>query len=166
MNASDAEHIYLSRPISNRMKHADFLLYYEEDVSDLNDVVLRSLAFDRLPALSSGPCTIHVLVNGFSVLETGKRSYQLFETFERVTTRDNLAAWANFARGYWTTKVPTEVGHYFVKDLDLGKRSSRELIRVGQRLLDVSGGAVRPGRVTEFLGLWWSVRTPSLPGSY
>lgn len=146
--------------VSERLKGCkadDFAKRYEEDVSELSDLCVAQHFHDGLE--------IYVLQNGFvAVYRCRSARWSLYETQERVEAREHLSNWANFARGCWVRRVPTEPGVYFVRDLE-GRRSLRELARVNGRLRDISGGFVGAGKVTEWRGDFWSHSLPGLPGS-
>lgn len=152
---------YLYRLVSEEFKNlreASFKKKFAEDVSehpaDLEPVeVLRYKKYD-----------VHVLPIGLAVQITHSGRWSLYECEWRALERDHLAAWANFARGHWTLETPTQEGMYFAKSRD-GRRYVREIRRSKGRTVDVSGGLVRPGEVTTWLGYWWSERIPSLPES-
>lgn len=146
--------------VSERLKGCkadDFAKRYEEDVSDLSDLCVAQ-------HFVAGT-EIYVLQNGFvAVYRCRSSRWSLYESQNRVEAREHLSNWANFARGVWTNKTPQEEGVYFVRDLE-GRRSVRELARVGGRLRDISGGFVGAGKVTEWRGDWWLPRVPALPNS-
>jgi hypothetical protein len=131
------------------------------DVEELEGSVIETLALD-FPLY--GPGVVRVLKNGLSILETSK-GLSLFETESRYKYRTHVQAWADFARGHWSRKVPKVPGRYFVKDLSEGILAIREIKKIGDRLVDVTGGMVRPGVVTEYQGFWWLPRLPGLPDS-
>src|ERR1700761_1737299 len=120
---------------------AVFIARYEEEVSE-QDVVTGVHVAD-LP--SYGLCAVYELLDGLVVLERANGKWSLFENEVRARDRDHKKAWAEFIRGRWSSRVPTEPGLYFVRDKDLGKRSVRELKIINGRLKDVSGGMVRVG---------------------
>lgn len=146
--------------VSERLKGCkaeDFAKRYEEDVSDLSDLCVAQRFVDGLE--------IYVLQNGFvAVYRCKSARWSLYESQQRVEGREHLANWASFARGCWVSRTPQEEGVYFVRSLD-GRRSVRELARVGGKLRDISGGFVRAGRVTEWAGDWWMPKVPQLPGA-
>jgi len=130
-------------------------------VEELEGSVVETLAAD-FPIY--GPGVVRVLKNGLSILETSK-GLSLFETQVRYKYRTHTSAWAEFARGFWSQKPPKAPGRYFVKDLSEGILSVRQIKKVGERVVDVSGGLVRPGVVTEYQGFWWMPKIPVLPDS-
>jgi hypothetical protein len=137
---------------------------YDADVAPVEEVeesVIETLAAD-LPLY--GPGVVRVLKSGYSILETSK-GLSLFETETQYKYRTHVQAWADFARGHWSRKAPKAPGKYFVKDLSEGILGIREIKKIGERLVDVSGGMVRPGLVTEYVGFWWFPRMPGLPDS-
>lgn len=166
MLTSDLEATLLFRCLSEKKWRAlsapDFARKYEEEVGDLNDVTVVH-AVD-LP--SFGVCTVYELQDGLVALEEANGKWSLYENERRARDRDHFKLWAEFARGRWHEKCPTEPGMYFVKDRDLGKRSVRELKVVQGRLKDISGGMVRPGLISEWQGLWFLPVIPPLPGSF
>lgn len=141
---------------------SDFARKYEEEVGDLSDCITVHTA--DLP--SFGVCAVYELNDGLVALEEPNGKWSLYETEKRARDRDHFRAWSEFARGSWHKKCPAEPGMYFVKDADLGKRSVRELKIVSGRLKDVSGGMIRSGLITEWVGYWYLPAIPSLPGSY
>ena len=135
-----------------------FALKYEEEVSDVDSLVIA------VHVTNFG--NVYELPDGLVALEGTNGKWSLYENETRARDRDHKRAWAEFIRGRWSSRVPTEPGLYFVKDNDLGKRSVRKLEIVNGRLKDTSGGMVRPGLVSEWVGQWWLPAIPGLPGSY
>lgn len=170
MDAAFLEREFLHRILSEKrwrnLSKATFYARFEDEVGDLDElkeakVFSVDLASD---GPSFGPSEIFVLSTGLAVLRTSQ-GWSLYESRERVRSRKHNADWADFARGHWSEEPPKHPGQYFVKDRDLGRRSVREIKRVEGRLVDVSGGLVRPGRVSEYLGYWWLPMIPELPES-
>lgn len=145
-----------------RMRIDAFCDAFDDEVADLDDETLVCTRWRILPGIGE----IIELSIGYAVFVDRAECLTLYETEEHYQQRTLHAAWARFVRGTWTSKVPSEPGLYFVRDVDLGRRSVRELRRENGRLLDVSGGLVPPGQVTTWCGAWWSVVTPRLPDSY
>jgi hypothetical protein len=141
-----------------------FTKKFVNEVMELEEAVCVRTYNVTLP--HHGASEVFVLSNGLSVLCSAAQRFSLFETQERVEERELKSAWADFVRGTWVDHVPQEAGSYFVRDRETGRRSVRELIRREGRLLDIGGGFVRAGRVTEWSGDWWVPRIPRLPGSY
>lgn len=137
----------------------EFFRRYKKEVSDLTDTV-RAFHYD-----ASG-LEIYELHNGFVVVCTKNGRWSLWETAQRAAQRDHERSWGEFSRGYWSSSPPKEEGQYFARDRETGRRSLRELRRVQGRLLDVSGGMVRLGQVTEWRGDWWLPAVPKLPDSW
>jgi hypothetical protein len=143
---------------------AVFARKVKEDVCELEELVcIRTYNVDLD---SHGRSQVHVMHNGLVVLCSQAGRFSLYETRERVEKRENDNLWADFLRGVWTDKVPQDVGQFFCRDLETGRRSVRELIRRNGRLQDVSGGFVGHGKVTEYRGQWFVPRIPPLKGSY
>jgi hypothetical protein len=137
----------------------EFFKRYKNEVSSLTDTVYR---FHYDPSGTE----LYELHNGMVAVCTKNGRWSLWETRQRAEQRDHERAWGEFSRGTWTKTVPSEEGQYFVRDRDTGRRSVRELKRVSGRLLDVSGGMVRLGKVSEWKGDWWTPKVPRLPGSW
>jgi len=140
----------------------DFARKYEEEVSSLDDLVLSVHHVD-LPDYGVG--TAYVLETGYVAWESlGK--WTLFETSAKAFDKRYFGEWSNFPRGAWLDRVPTAPGWYATRDRDLGKMGFRRLEVVHGKLLDTTGGFVRKGLVTEFVGQWWSERVPALKNSF
>lgn len=165
MSTEDIEHKLLFRCLSEKkwrdLSPTAFAEKYEEEVGDVSSPAITHVA--HLP--SFGFCSFHELPDGLTALDLNGK-WSLFETEARAKNRDHFRVWAEFARGSWRVKVPSQPGRYFVKDKDLGKLSLRELKVVNGRLKDVSGGMVRAGFVSEWVGYWWVPAVPVLPESY
>lgn len=151
-------HRCLSETKWRDLTHSRFYERYLDEVGDESDRVTSTHVAD-LP--SYGPCAVHVLENGLAVLERANK-YSLFETRARFLDRECKRQFAEFIRGHWTETVPQKPGRYIVCDRDAGRQSIRELVLVEGRLRDTQGWK-RPGRVSEWLGLWWSEAIPLLP---
>lgn len=104
------------------------------------------------------------LPNDLILLRDKQGLLNLFETAERTAYRAHISAWAEFARGTWMDAIPTQAGVYPVRDKQGVRRTDREIREVADGLKDVSGGFVPKGLVTTFVGSWWSVPIPRLPG--
>ncbi len=141
----------------------DFLLKYEDEIGHYEDEIVEAEYAVTLPR--HGLSTLQVLRGGLVIQTAVNGKMSLFETKERVEEREHLRKWAEFARGYWTSKVPTAAGYYPVRAKD-GKLSWHEIRYAHGRLVDVNSGHVPGGRVTTWTGDWWSLCLPSLPGSY
>lgn len=144
----------------HRLRPAEFETLFEEDVADMDE----SLVATEWRIVPEGE--IVRLSNGYAVHFDRTGRVSLYETEEHHTRRTMLSAWADFVRGTWVDRTPTEPGMYFCRDRDLGRRTVREIARVGQRTVDVSGGFVPWGQVSTWTGQWWSVQIPKLPGAY
>lgn len=144
-----------------RVRFDDFFPAFEDEVAELDDTLVAT-RWRVLPGIGE----IIELNIGYAVFVDRADCCTLYETEQHYQQRTLKTAWAKFIRGTWTTRVPTEPGLYFVRDADLGRRSVHELTRVNGRLVDVSGGMVAPGKVTNWRGLWWSIACPQLPDSY
>lgn len=136
----------------------EFTRRYDDEVGDSTEPVRG--------AHTIGNDVLYELPGGLTAVCSGSARWSLYESEARVLERDHLAAWAEFARGYWSETAPKDAGTYFVKDRDLGKRTVREIIRREGKLMDVSGGKLNPGQVTAFAGYWWLPAVPQLRGSY
>jgi hypothetical protein len=157
----------LFRLVSEKFKglrDKQFAKKIEDEVAELDELVCVRQHTAKVGTF--GESTIYVMHNGLVVLLSEAGCWTLYESQERVEERELHLAWANFTRGAWVKGCPKEAGQYFCKDLDLGRRTVRELRKIEGRLLDVSGGYVPPGKVTVWAGYWWSERIPRLPGSY
>jgi len=143
------------------LKAAEFESKFAEDVADLDDELVAK-DWRVVPELGE----IISLSNGYSVFIDRTSRWTLFESEQHHNERRLRSQWAAFVRGSWTDRAPQEAGLYFVRDRDLGRRSVRELRRVGSRLVDVSGGVVPAGAVSTWRGYWWSEPVPGLPESY
>ena len=102
------------------------------------------------------------LVPGLSVSKHGRGLFSIYESRSLYEEHRLLDDWVGFARGHWSPKTPSEAGLYFVRAQD-GYQSVRRLVLLPTgELHDATGGYVEPGRVTRWLGEWWSVRVPLL----
>lgn len=153
----------LHRELFAGLTHEEFTAKWEDEVGDpVQEMCTKSFEL-KIP--KRGKCTIHVLRGGLVALEDGKKKWSAYETLERVSEREYLAAWADFARGYWTSAVPTEEGTYPTRDLE-GRRATDRVLRKHQgRLIDVTRGFVSCGKATEWRGQWWSAKFPKLKDS-
>lgn len=150
----------LWKPVSEDwigLKEKDFFARYEDEVGDLDDAA-------RSTRLLSDGTTVYELVTGYSV-HVYKNKWSLYVSRQLAETQDIDRAWAAFRRGAWVKRVPREPGLYLVRDRE-GRMRVRELRIENGRLVDVSGGYVAAGKVSTFLGDWWSERLPVLPGSF
>lgn len=95
----------------------------------------------------------------------GPQGWGFFESAEETAWREHVTAWADFARGYWRPGPPTKPGTYPVRNRSGHRTRDHVVIQRGDRVLDVDSGYVAPGRVTNFVGDWWSLPYPSLPGA-
>lgn len=145
-----------------KLRSEDFCLLYVDEVGSLDDTALSSHSF---ASSTYGPCCAWLLDNGLVVLEAPQGRFSLFESEARCKARDHINAWADFARGCWTLSVPQEPGLYFVRPLDHGRQTVRELKRINERLRDTTLGAPVPrvGLVSEWRGHWWLPKLPTLP---
>lgn len=96
--------------------------------------------------------------------------YSLYETAERTAEREHLSRWADFSRGCWREGDPLKAGLYPVRDRSGHRGRDREITALDEgdgaiTLIDTSGGYVGPGKVTEWVGSWWSEPYPPLPGA-
>lgn len=166
MLPKDIEAEVLCRCVSEKtwrkLRLEDFLRQYDEDVSSIDDLVIAIHDTD-LPSLGVG--IVYVLETGYAVFEQNGR-YTLYETSQKAFENRYFSSWAAFTRGHWTDAVPTAPGIYATRDRDLGKMGFRKLEMVHGKLLDTTGGFVRKGLVTEFVGQFWSEATPKLRGSF
>ena len=167
MLADRIEAVLLFRCLSEKrwrnLNRKKFQEQFCDEVSDLEEDILEMHVAD-LPAF--GPSVVYELTGGLVILEQENDRWSLYECESRFREREYHRLWAEFSRGHWTEKCPQEPGFYFVKDRDLGKRSVRKLEKVNGRVRDVSGGTVRPGRISEWAGYWWLPRLAPLPDSY
>lgn len=141
-----------------------FAKKFVDEVCELEEAVCVATHNVELP--THGLSAVHVLSTGLVVLCSAAERWSLYETRQRVEERELRSAWAGFVRGVWTAACPREPGLYFVRDLELGRRSVRELVRRDGRLVDISGGFVAAGKVTNWCGQWWSEKIPRLPESH
>lgn len=141
-----------------------FVRKFRQDVMELEEATAVKTHNIGLP--NHGASTVYELHNGLVVLCSQAERWSLYESRTRVESRENLAAWADFARGTWSDQCPREVGVYFTRDRETGRRGVRELIRREGRLLDISGGYVSTGLTTTWRGDWFLPRIPRLLGSY
>lgn len=152
----------LFRLLSEDFKNLDestFRAKYEDEVGDLSSDI-GTEAFKAVNAVDS----ILRLAGGLIVLRS-RNKWSLYETEQRVLERDHIKNWAEFARAGWTEKTPEEPGMYPVRSLD-GRLGYHELRRVKGRLVDISGGIVPAGQVTNWRGQWWGMPFPRFPGAW
>lgn len=91
--------------------------------------------------------------------------WSLFESAAETARREHLAAWADFARGFWTHRVPTVPGTYPVRDRSGNRGRDHVFVSRGDRVLDTDSGFLRPGVATNYVGSFWSMPYPTLPGA-
>lgn len=142
-----------------RLSEKEFLSKFEDEVGDLSELEVVAAR----PHLNG---EARLLQNGFVLYIDQQGRWSMYETTVRYEYNKSIRDWAEVPRGYWSEKVPTEPGLYFVKDLDLGRMSVREIVRHNGRLRDVSGGMPKPGAVSAWAGYWWLPKIPKLPDSY
>lgn len=114
-----------------------------------------------------GERTFHFLVGGLVAVEDSIGRWSLYETAEITAYNAHITAWADFSRGSWTARVPDRPGVYPTRDR-LGARGldrTLVLLAEGQGLRDITKGFVGLGKVTEWVGEWWSHPYPPLPGA-
>jgi len=153
----------LYRLVLGGLHQDDFLVKYNDEVGNINEEVTEAVHVVDLPR--HGSSILRVLRGGLVIMEAQNGKMSLFETQARVQEREHLTRCAEFARGRWVDKVPTEAGCWPTRARD-GRMSVHELKYSGGRLVDVSGGYVPAGKVSSWAGSWWSVKVPTLPGSY
>lgn len=138
---------------------------FTEDVGELEDETCVGVLHQRLPKL--GNCSLFLLKGGLCVLEDGKGLWSLYETRERSEEKEYYARWNEFVRGCWRSEVPQIEGTFPVRDREGRRGHDRTLKRVQGRLVDVTrkGGFVGHGKISEFLGDWWSSPYPPLRGA-
>lgn len=91
--------------------------------------------------------------------------YALYESRERYERQRHARQWADFAKGHWTSDLPMQAGMYFARSRD-GFQTVKTIVRLPTgELHDITSGFVTPGRVTNWVGQWWSVRVPVLLGA-
>ncbi len=163
MTFSPDEHLH--NLIFGSMPQAEFMEYFEENVGRFADeVVVEAFSGVLNPLPKMGKCNITVYRGGLVTLVTSKGRWSLYRTRESAEYIEHIASWAEFARGNWTSQVPTEPGLYPVRSRE-HRLGWHELREVGERLVDISGGFVPSGKVTTWAAEWWSVKTPRLPGA-
>jgi hypothetical protein len=91
--------------------------------------------------------------------------WSLFESVAETAWRTHVAAWADFARGWWTRTVPTQPGTYPVRDRSGNRGRDHVFVSRGDRVLDTDSGFLRPGVSTNYVGDFWSLPYPTLPGA-
>lgn len=140
----------------------DFADLYEDRVGDLDtEVVQREYT---APLVNYGRCRVHVFVGGLVHVRNRGGKNWLFETEARVEAREHIAAWADFARGHWTDTAPTTPGTYPTRRRDGVRGPDHTFQLIGGNVRDTVG-YVPSGRATQWLGDFWSVAYPSLPGA-
>ncbi len=145
------------------LSHTAFQKKYVEEVGELEEIhATESVCIDH-PEI--GNLEIYVLENGYcAVHHTKTNKWSLFETAAHAKTRKTVNNWADFSRGFWSNKTPTQEGIYFARSRE-GFRQIREIRKVNGRLIDISGGLVPPGEVTTWKADWWYPALPGLPDS-
>lgn len=107
----------------------------------------------------------HFIGSTHVVVESGADLWALYESAEQTAWNTHLGAWADFARGHWTDRIPTVPGTYPVRDRHGVRTADHVVVRVSATAVkDTSGGFVPAGRVTTWAGQWWSLPYPPLPG--
>ena len=91
--------------------------------------------------------------------------WSLYETAEETARRVHLAAWADFARGYWTTRVPEIPGTYPVRNRSGHRGRDHVFVQRGESVYDTDSGFLRQGQKTAWVGQFWNCPYPSLPGA-
>lgn len=143
-----------------------FLERFEEEVDDpeaLFPLRIETKYVDKKD--TAGECTYIYLSGGYVIVEDWRERWTLYETAERTAERKHLSDWANFARGTWVKGPPTKPGLYPVRSKTGRRGKDREIVEIEGRIKDVSGGYVASGKVTEWVGDWWSDPFPPLPGA-
>lgn len=105
------------------------------------------------------------LPNDYILVRTRNKKLSLYETPEKTAYNKHINDWASFARGAWTSRVPTKAGTYPVRDKQGARGIDRVIIEFEDRLVDISGGYVPPNKVTSWVGDWWTEPFPELPGA-
>lgn len=102
-------------------------------------------------------------VTGISVCKHVGAQFSLYESRELYEAHRHDQSWLEFMAGGWTRECPNEPGMYFARSLE-GYQSVRTLVKVmpAGTLHDTSGGFVQTGKVTSWMGDWWSVKVPCL----
>lgn len=108
---------------------------------------------------------IFEIPNDYYVIRDRIGRLSLFESVSRTAYREHLSAWADFARGCWLENPPNRPGVYPTRDKQGCRGRDRELREIDDRLVDVSGGFVPQGKITTWVGSWWSHAMPPLPES-
>jgi hypothetical protein len=140
-----------------------FKTKFADEVGELEDEDVLGIHTVELPHY--GVSNIWILKNGLTVLESAKGKYSLFESRARIAERDHINAWARYARGTWTRRVPREPGTYATRTLDGKRGKDRELRLVRDRLVDITDSFVPLGKTTTWQGEFWSEKLPTLPGA-
>ena len=112
-----------------------------------------------------GDRIFHFILGGLVAIEDEKGNWSLFESANTTAHRLHIDAWAEFSRGFWSPEVPDKAGTYPTRDKAKRRSTDRELRLFGDQLKDVTRGFVGPGKVSEWVGDWWSVAYPPLPGA-
>lgn len=139
-----------------------FLLQFEDEVGVYLDEVVEDAFSHKMPR--HGLSAFRVLRGGLVVMIAANGKMSCFETRARVEERAHISAWASYARGSWTKKVPTAAGMYAVRSLD-GRLGFHEFRYSHGALRDISGGHVVGKKSTNWEGWFWSSPLPPYPGA-
>ena len=91
--------------------------------------------------------------------------WSFWESAAETAWRTHIAAWADFARGTWTLTVPTKPGTYPVKDRSHNRCKDHTFLQKGDRVYDVDSGFLSGNRRTNWVGYFWTLPYPALPGA-
>lgn len=116
------------------------------------------------PPIDLGDRTAYPIGSTHYVLDT-PLGWSFFESATETAWRAHVAAWADFARGYWRTSVPTVPGTYPVKDASHNRRKDHTFVQRGDRVFDVDSGFLNGHERTRWVGWFWSHPYPPLPGA-
>lgn len=145
------------------LDESTFTAKYDDEVGNLFQEVESKSFKANVPPL--GTCQVRVLVGGLVILKARRSKYYLYETKARVDERENLRRWAEYARGCWTKRVPNEPGIWATRDLAGFRGPDKKFEVHAGKLIEVGGGFVGNGKVTEWRGEFWSMAMPPLPGA-
>jgi hypothetical protein len=112
-----------------------------------------------------GDKVLHFLKGDYVVVEDrASEKWSLYKTLERSKYEDHIRAFAIFSRGRWSPLAPSQPGTYATRTRAQHRGPDHTFVLKCDRLMDISGGFLGPGKVTNWVGDFWSEPWPQLPG--
>ena len=157
LNKSDAYQDLLGKQLIAALPESKFINVFRDIFDPPEDVTPG-------PPRHFDGTTIYPIGSTHYVLERGG-SWSFFESAAETAWREHVSRWADFARGYWTDRVPELPGVYPVRNRSKHRCKDHIFIQNGDLVLDTDSGFLRPGVRTNWAGEFWSLPYPSLPGA-